>query len=293
MVKEKILIIQKGGLGDNVLALPFIYELKKQQPDAELYFLMYETYEKRKVIYPTFLKLIKKEEAVKILFSKIYFLGTHKAEKDLSAFNYKKSFILTSRKMQFFINGLFGTKTTYFFEHKKPYYQNCLDILGVKNYSLPKNLFKIKQLNSKQKIITVFPTTSSPERDWSAKNYIFILNKIASKHADVKIIICSDKTNNAVRQILQSNPSFHGVTSKPLKTVITLIANSDIIISSDSGPAQISGLLNKKTLLFYEKKKTPKFLPPGKNNSIIIKETIKEITITEAYEQIAKHLPKD
>jgi len=131
--------------------------------------------------------------------------------------------------------------------------------INIKNNILYKN-------TDKNKLITIFPTTSTIVKNWPEQYYYELIIKIISKHKFVSIYICGDKHINVLYELSQKYDNIEYRISKDdiIKT-IEIIANSDLIISGDSAPIHISAKVGVPSICIMWGGSYGRFLPYSSN----------------------------
>lgn len=257
----KILVIRFSSLGDVVLTTPILNALRQKFPQAEIYFLVKESYSE--IIHPEIHVVpIAKKISLRKIYCKLKPLFPFTAVLDLQS-------NLRSRILSFFIP---KQKVAHF---KKPYLKRFLTILTKKNFLknvpsvperyaealkklFPKENFRIhyrpwiksQNLNQvelkkllKKNYFVVAPGAKHFTKKWPLihfQNLLFLLEKKYKNYQIVFISSAEEKSDCLfISQNLKNKPLiFSGILS--LTEIVTLISKSKFVICNDSGLMHIA-----------------------------------------------------
>lgn len=281
--KEKILVTRTDKLGDVILTLPLISEIKRLFPEADIYFLVKE-YVKDLISEYEIVDKIITVESIGGFISKLKFLKGEKFDKVINVYpRFELAFL-------FFLAGIkyrIGTGYRWYsflynrklFEHRKfaikhesEYNIDLLNTISDKvkynrdfhfKYSIEEKQKLINKLKSFKfdfsiRYITVHPGSKGSAKDWSVENFKSYVIGILNEFIDIKIVLtgtAAEKENiqDIVRHIPdeQKNRVYDFCGELNLRELMIIIDNSTVFISNSTGPIHIAGALNKKIIGFY------------------------------------------
>lgn len=120
---------------------------------------------------------------------------------------------------------------------------------------LKEKIEKIKKSSLTKPIIILNPKIGDllPSRKWPEDNFVILAKKIISEYPQSSIIITGDsreaKEDNALASRIEGAVSLAGLLS--LEELFTLYCLSDVLITSDSGPAHFSTLTSIKSVIIF------------------------------------------
>jgi len=280
----KALVFLPGGIGDVLMATPFIRQLKKNLQDINLTCLTsvaaskvldgnvyvnkiisfdYKHFFKRdfKKIYELWRKIFRK-------YDLIFMLNKHKL------FNIFSFFLGIKKRIGFdrFGEGTFLTyKIPYYGrKHEIFYYLDLLKALNIEpNYEdhkmdiflseddtyFAKKFFKKYELE-KKKVITIAPggaknvAADDDIRRWPVENYIMLIKKI--KRQNIKVILIGGKEDKSIEQkILKEVDCLSLIGKSNLKQSAAIMNLSDLVICNDSGPMHLAASVNKYIISIF------------------------------------------
>ncbi|MFA5405213.1 MAG: glycosyltransferase family 9 protein [Ignavibacteria bacterium] len=281
--KKKILITRTDKLGDVILTLPLISEVRRIFPESEISFLTKSFAKDLIVNYPSFDKLIALEY-YEGFFSFLKFLRKEKFDIVINVyprFELALLFFLAGIKCRIgtgyrWYSFLYNKKSfehrKYATKHESEYNIDLLKIIS-KDVKYNRNFFfsylgdekqilekKINKdnLSLSEKYIIVHPGSKGSARDWSIENFKLYIKKFLEEFKNTKIVLTGIKAEeNIVNEISNSiHPEFRNnfinLCSKlNLKELMILIDNSKLFVSNSTGPIHIAGALNKNIIGFY------------------------------------------
>ncbi len=172
------------------------------------------------------------------------------------------------------------------------------EVLGVKDLvpkwdlHIPKEEFEFSSQfidNTKNNII-IAPCSSNIKRDWAVQNYIKIAQFLIDRN--INVIICGSpssyeiKTANIIQESVPDCKNITGQTS--LTELASLISQTNLIISSDSGPAHIATTQGTPVLGLYAVQ-NPRRTGPYNNLKNVI--SVYDEAIFESYGKTWDNLP--
>jgi ADP-heptose:LPS heptosyltransferase len=286
---KKIIVSRTDNLGDVILTLPLITQIKKNFPKAEVTFLV------KKYVHD----LIKDYPGI----DKFVFIdklnSSSKLRKFFQAGNYDMMFNVFPRFELALAAFLLGVKVrigtgyrwySYLFnkrnhEHRKTaekheaqYNLNLLKtVVHNKDFPVEFHLsvskIEIKNLSEKLKgkldlnsdfIIVHIPSNGSAAT-LPKEKFAEYINRFNSEFKDVKVIFTGvdgeeDDINAVINKIEDTSNIVNLCASLTLSELKVLIDKSKLFISNSTGPIHIAGALNKNIIGFY-----PHHLPASKN----------------------------
>jgi ADP-heptose:LPS heptosyltransferase len=303
--KKKILITRTDKLGDVILTLPMISEIRRIFPDSDISFLTKSYVKDLMNGYPSFDKLVLLEDHVGF-FAFLKFLRKEKFDIIINVFpRFKLAFL-------FFLAGVkcrVGTGYRWYsfmynkklYEHRKDAVKHeseyNIDLLKtitnraryhsnfVFTYSVEDKLNLESKLNKfnfslSEKYIIVHPGSKGSAKDWSVENFKLYIKKFFEEFEQIKVVLTGIQEEEKI--LIDINNSVSSEFKKNvillcgnlnLKELMILIDNSKLFVSNSTGPIHIAGALNKKIIGFY-----PNLAPmnesrwrPLSENAIIMK----------------------
>ena len=302
---EKILISRTDRLGDVILTLPLITEVKKVFNNAKVIFFVKKYTEELLTGYEGVDELLIEEDSAS--FSQKYKLFRSK-NPDL-VINVKPRFDLA---LIFFLLGTkyrIGTGYRWYsflynykvYEHRKisdkhesEYNLNLLktffdEVKGEKNFffsyekeeelKLDKKL-ELFNFSLKDKFIIIHPGSGGSAKDLPKEKFSEFIDLFTAELSAYRIVITGlDKESDIAAEIVKSTrdtfkEKIIDLTGKlNLRELLILTDHTELFISNSTGPVHIAGALNKKIIGFYpnEKPMSETRWGPLGNNVIVIK----------------------
>ena len=302
---QRIIITRTDRLGDVILTLPLITEVKKIFKNARVMFFM-KNYTKELLSgYAGIDEILTVEDAVG--FSDKYNLFKEKAP-DL-VINVKPEFDLA---LIFFLLGTkyrIGTGYRWFsflynckvYQHRKTSDKHESDLnlnlisnisdgasadkkfyfhyTGEEEIELNKKL-KTFNLSTEDKFIILHPGSGGSAKDLPGEKFSEFINIFSEEFIDHGIVMTGLENESALANEILNNSAgksrgrITDLTGKlSLKELMILTDHSDLFVSNSTGPIHIAGALNKKIIGFYPNEKHMSELRWGPlgDKSIIIK----------------------
>ncbi|MCK4521242.1 MAG: glycosyltransferase family 9 protein [Nanoarchaeota archaeon] len=309
---KKILIINSGYIGDSILSIPLINNLRNCCKDAKISL----------VINPKFIDLWKNNKNIdNIILYDAPWIRYKKGFNIKDILTYLK-FIKKIRKQRFdlaidtrgdFRNNLlflylsgakqrigFGyTGGSYFLTKNVKYKQGIHEV--EKNLSLLKaincpiketipeldvkkqDITKIKRILAKNKInkrIVINPFAGYPSKEWPLEKFAELIDNLIKKYKTKIIIIGGSndiQKSESLLQKIQNKDKIINLTGKlKLMQTAALLSLSDLLIGVDSGPMHMASAVGCKTITLIGPTDYRRWGPYGdKKEHIIIKRNVK------------------
>jgi heptosyltransferase-2 len=295
---KNILVRLPNWIGDLVMALPIIYDLKNKYPNAKITVMLKENLKD----LVTNNKNISEIYCFKKPRNKIY---PKKIIKDLKNKNFDLAILLTNSlssslwlyfaKIKQIIGyrnfrSFFLTKKIKFPKdknniHQINLYKNLLKPLNIKiSKTLPilkpdENLKeKVKKIliengyNKSKRLIAInaFAAYGSA-KCYPLDKYISLTKKLINDKNNIVIFIGDKKNQIKNLEIFESKQVINLIGQTTLKELIALISLTNIFISNDSGPMHIASSLNKNLIAIFGSTSDIMTSPYSKNQIVINK----------------------
>lgn len=321
---KKILVFSNGEkLGDGIIKLPFIYDLKKSFNDSQIYWLtngntVYKTvlkcfvknkldfvYENSNINYLPFMKLSKKYQLEKIEFDLV--IDTQKT--------FLKTLTLKKLKSKFFLsnstnNLLSNIKSNQNFQYKKNVYyvENLYNLLElflnkkIKQRSkivIPKEkLAKVSEIfNKKKKYFGIAPGAGERKKIWSYKNYIKIVD-LFKKEGFEPCFFFGPEDESIRKKFLDYFGSLFEPEKKLSKVmnIYCIMACTKFLkfsVANDSGVSHVLSTGHSYLFKIFDDKKPSKFNLINQKIKFIAPnfgERINDIGVKKVYKEIKKFI---
>jgi len=302
---KKILVIKIYGMGSIILASPMFKNLKKNFPNAEIWFLTQKGLDK---IYPT--KFFSRFEILNLNFFNAFFdfarlvFKLRKQKFDLvidleivSRYTALLSYLCGAKtKVGFEIAGqnkdkLYDYKATYHeSKNMSTTFLNTIEALGIKTEFLPpeppefsandekniNNLLKEKNISSFA-VININSSELAFERRLPLEFFKSIVLNITNNYNLPAVLIGSKKESEYVKsfinKFLAGNKNIYDFTGLSLPELFALIKKSRLMISNDSGPAHIAAGHNILNIVFFGPASPVEYGPISEKTKIFYQET--------------------
>jgi len=284
---RKIIISRTDNLGDVILTLPLINNIKKIFPDADIYFLLKKSFNELLYDYQGLNKLVFIEDLQTGKILKEYFVR-EQFDAGINVFPVLKiSYAMFDagikiragtgyRWFSFLYNYRLYEHRKYAKKHESEYNLNLLTLLTEKKVFPAEFNFKIineekKLLNLKlknfnlqlrDKYLIVHPFSRKSAKDIPTDKIIQIVSSIVRRFGFLKVVITgtaeeSEKIKHLLNQIdLNIKHKIINLSGElSLRELMILIYDSVLFISNSTGPVHIAGALNKDIIAFYPKTK--------------------------------------
>ncbi len=303
--KKKILITRTDKLGDVILTLPLISEVRRIFPECEISFLTKSFAKDLLKGYPSFDKLVELEN-YKGFFSLVKFIREERFEIVINVFPrfaLALSFFLAGIKFRigtgyrwfsFLYNRRLYEHRKYALKHESEYNIDLLKTIAKEakynknfyfSYSIEeKQKFEEKLINYNiglsEKYIVLHPGSKGSAKDWPVEKFKLYAGSLLKEYGNIKIALTGIKEEeNILKGIKDSIPDvlknravvLCGVLN--LKELLIFIDCSLLFVSNSTGPIHIAGALNKNIIGFYTNKApmTEKRWRPLSANAVILK----------------------
>lgn len=274
---QSIAVLRLSALGDICMTIPLILSLKKNFPNATIYWIISEKLSSLVNNIPGvhFIE-VDKPKTIKQFFKCYQQLKSYHFDVLLSPQTSFRSNLISlfiradikygygklhSRDLQrFFIDKTVPTKA----EHLVDSFMRFAEVLGAPHekpeWELPIKpedqawaTSHIKQLQ--HPIITVCPTASNAERNWCTQRYINVLNHLKD-HWGGSVVLVGDThplSITAGKLIEQgiNQPCINLIGKTNLQQLAAIISYSDILIAPDTGPAHIADATGTPVIGLY------------------------------------------
>lgn len=320
---KKILVTRTDNIGDVVLTLPVITELKKIFPSSRIIFLVQTHIGDLVKDYPGI------DEVVSFVndFSfkeKLHLLRNINPDLAIVVYpTFELALLLLLAKVRYRIGtgyrwySLMFNKRVYF--HRKyatrHEYQYNLDLLKgidkdyapgeIKFFFQPDEITKklLQEKLSKEGIpiskryIIVHPGSRGSAKDLPLTSYKTLIENIHTKFESLCIYLTGvESERKLVEEMMIKCERVYNLAGKfTLRELVALISGCDVFISNSTGPIHIAGALNKKVIGLYPKSKpmNPERWKPLSKECIILTplvdddmNTIKPSTIFDAFQRL-------
>jgi heptosyltransferase-2 len=257
---KKVLIIRLQAMGDVVIMLPYIQDLKEKLPPT------------------TTLDLLTRKETENIpkntnLFTKVYSLGGGRNTKlQLVSFlllypmllfkGYDVVFDLQNNNLTKVIRFLLGIKAYSLFDKVSPNYagdryKNTLNVVGIAQVQF-KKLNPIKDSNNllakyglqKKQFIVINPAGAFENRNWALDNYVQFCKLWAEKSTAIFVILGITKTKHKAIYLKERiGDSVIDLVDKTTPfQAMQILQNAQLVLSEDSGLLHMSYTMGTPTV---------------------------------------------
>lgn len=287
---NKILIIKLWAMGESILTLPMIKELRKAYPSAKISVLCRE---RNKEVYT-----LNKDIDEIILFEPKNIFGLMKLLKRFDLAIDCEPYLKTSALASFYlgkrrIGFSHGTRAWMYTDkidyndqqHVVDTYLDFLKVLGtpkkteilVKLEYSPEDKVKVMKmlapvLKQKKLLIGFCPgaAESTRERMWPEDNFAELADKIIEAY-DAAILLIGSKSEaelaeNIKRKVKNTDQVMNLAGKTGKKELFALIELCDLFISNDTGPMHIAAAQGVKTIGLFGPNLPTRFAPYGKRN---------------------------
>jgi heptosyltransferase-2 len=301
---HRFLIVRTDKVGDVILTLPVITNIRLAYPDAFIGFLargytqkvlegnpylneiiLYEPLNKHKGI-KGFFELVKLIRSYKFDISIIVFptfkiaLAVFLAKVPLRiGVGYRWYSFLFNKRVYFHRSKVEKHELEYNLELLKPLDISIRDKtikiwLNEYDKKFAEDFFKKNKINFNKKVVSIHPGRSVSTLNWSFNNYARLID-IIHKDLDYEIILIEGKDEKDITKRVLENTHYKPVVlsgSADIKQVAAVISNLNLHISSSTGTMHIAAAMNVPTLSFFCPifVLQPKRWGPWGNKSIIL-----------------------
>ena len=286
---QNILVIRPGGIGDAVLLIPVIFDLKDTYPDARITVLA----EKRNgaifTLCPAIHKIVYYDRPGEFL---TVIRGVYDVIIDTEQWHRLSAVV--ARLVRALVKIGFDTnERRRMFTHPIPYshddyeavsFAHLLEPLGIKTggvemgapfLSLPdaasSKAAVLLELLHGEPFMVVFPGASIPERRWGADRFRRVAEMLSA--FGVKIVVAGGKEDRRQGEVITGGGlglNLAGLTSLPETAAV--IQKSAMLLSGDSGVLHIAAGLGVPTVSLFGPGRAKKWAPRGEHHIVINKE---------------------
>ena len=279
---KKIIIFRLDRIGDFVLSLPVIDNLKLQYPDASI-----------SIVVRPYLKdlafLIKNIDKVIVYNGKISTINRIRKERyDIAIdllYDYKlKPAILTFlTKAPIRVGFSWGFRELFFTHAVKKINQINKNIVDL-NLELLKLLnvpirvttpkINIERKVSDNKFVAIHPGGYYKSQRWDVTRFSLLAKRILEELKEKVIVIGSGEEKGLVDYIVSNvnNENIKRVLPKDIKELVELLSNSKLLICNNSGPLHLANALGIPTISTMGPTDPVLWWPKGDNNIVIRKD---------------------
>lgn len=267
--QKKALVFFSSGIGDAVLLVPLIHELKKQ--NYTITGLFTSKFNCESVFEDTRLFdniIVKKSKLKLLIYSLLFFKNFTTAYINYFAFtnfnmlcawlfskkiltNYTGSFFLQNNKLVHVVKPITHIHDSLqnVFLLNSTLQLNALNFslnyipLNTNRFNLPK-LYVIAQLSS--------ANGKAPYKNWEINNWLIVFQSFTKTHPEISIVILGDESETHLNRHFSFNTQLISLIGKTiLRDVVEIIHHSKAYIGLDSGLLHIAVALNKPTFSIW------------------------------------------
>jgi len=230
--KASVCVIRSlGGIGDVLMVLPSLRQLKKDFPAARLTFAIDMHRTANNVYYalvknvPFIDEIIDARYVDKVKYSYVFDVTT-------VCIRYESSKLPTLNRIDIFARSL-GIPVV---EEKVPYYQVTVQEAQWASTQLPKGTN-----------IAIHTASFDRQRCWPKEKYLELVQLI-KQHTDWNVILFDF---NQVVPELRNNIKVYDFSNTNVREMAALIAGCDMFVGPDSGPMHLAGALGVRSLILF------------------------------------------
>lgn len=308
-IHKKILLFKIGAIGDTLMTTPFLRQLRRKNPDAEIDYLIGNSSKEVLIGNKNLDNIISFDESIifkkkisqyisltsnikKRKYDVVYVLDKH------WALNLTSKFFDIKKRIGFDRQGKEGVlltdKVLYGNEkHEIYYYLDLLKAEGVKpdysdtkmdlnlsksDFNKAESVWKKHSLKNK-KVICVIPGggsnpgESTGVRNWPIYRYIGLIEKLIAKKYSVVLI--GGKSDKKLSEIILENIKNEKIIDLTgilkLKESAAVISKCDYVVCNDSGPMHLAACVNDKIISLFGSTNPKRKAPILKNSHAIWK----------------------
>ena len=284
---KHILVIRPGGIGDAVLLLPAVQQLKSQYPsvlidvlaekrNAEIFrlspcvdglFLYDRPKDLMRIARRSYDVIIDSEQwyrlsavAARLIRARIRIgFGTNERKRLLSHIIQYSQDTSESQNFMRLLEPLNSPQSQLVAQSP---------VLNIPN-GISTSLKKIVHVERNKQLVIIFPGSSNEQKRWDVKNYVSIVQKLIAKGCQVIIIGGKSEIpiGKAITAGARSSQDYCGTLS--LAQTAALLKDASLIISSDSGVMHMAAAFDKKIVALYGPSDEKKWAPKGENHIVI------------------------
>jgi heptosyltransferase-2 len=255
-----ILIRLPNWLGDGIMAIPAIYQLKESYPDAKFTIVGSNISSQLLFWDKSIIKVVDRTKDRGIRLFNLYRLAKELGEFDL-AITFTNSFLsalflyMTNSKIRVGFNKEFGgflltnSPKIPYIHHTKKYLYLIQDYITQKEFVKPS--IDISK-NYSYDIIIAAGAKYGEAKQWSANSFAQVIN-ILSKDYKVAIVGANSDIpiTKAIKKSLTTNNYIDLTAKTTLKELFGIVAGAKLLITNDSGTMHIGSLLDTPTIAIF------------------------------------------
>ena len=300
---KKILIFRTGSIGDSVCALPAIYSIRKNFPDAEIDILTNsggENLISLKYIIDTSLVEnifdywnLKKKDIWKLLKPKKYDLFIQLPQNGAPLFRQIRDIFIAKALgvkyafgWQVASSGFFPKHQAYLikFNNERDRLLKIIENNGLKSYGLIyplgiqivhqlkiEKLLKENNITDKGKNIALIVGAKRPQNRWPIEYFKQVAEYLLNGGFNIVLVGGNDEYSLAEKIVTNKNVFNLCGKLKPLETA-ELLKNCKLTISNDTGPMHLSYAVGTPVRAIFSSRDYPnKWFPPEDGNNIVFR----------------------
>lgn len=290
---KRYLIVKIAAIGDVIMALPMVEEIRKLDKDAEItwicgkgVFPLLEKFPIDHIVAIDDRKLLTgtKLQKISVVFSvwkKIAGKTYDVVALGHAARRYKILTLFTRKVIFRSFSHVMGEIWPVPGRHHTDEYVRLINpniIFPIKSAEFPLLQLKPrikKVLNSKKKIVVLAPGGAKNLladdflRRWPIENYVNLAKTLLDK--GLEVIIIGAKTDNWINEYFNELPVINLVGKTNLLDLIGLFQKSDVVIAHDSGPMHLAGLTQAKLVCIFGPTNPEEKIPNRDNVYVVSK----------------------
>jgi len=172
---------------------------------------------------------------------------------------------------------------------------NQLELLGIEqtnpNYSWLETNFNMEDFDNRD-VVMIIPgvSQSGKYKQWSPSNFQHLCSFLEKKGFHICLIGTSHDAEAVQPTLKHCKKIINLIDKSPPDVIYSAACKCRLIISNDTGPGHIASLSNVNTLwIALDNQITKSNLSFKKNNFLILKEKIHQITVNEVKDYIIRH----
>ncbi len=264
-----VLVYRVGHLGDSIVAIPAIHAISNKHSSDKLYLLTNSNNSAINFLMKLdiFERCILIYDGYSFLFSLISLFIFIKKYNIKYIYNLSTRFSKKSQKRDKFffkyicgVNNYDSVEPVIYDANIRIKYQYESDrLLSVVNYNSNyydyiRNIISLggKPCGLKSKYIIVCPFSNMKSKNWDVNNFIIIINHILNKYSDINVVLIGAASKYDLGQTNIDSPRVINLIGKTdIFDLFSIIHNSILMVSVDTGPIHIAALLNKYSINIF------------------------------------------
>lgn len=226
-----------GGIGDVIMALPTLKQLKTEFPKIHLTFAI-DMHTTGNNVYYELCKNLPYVDA--LMDARFVQRNAFDALVDISSvcIRYENAGLPTMNRIDIFaraigIPRLYSSLPTYVVEPHEAQWARV-------QVATPRSSFK--------KIVVLHTASMEPKRCWSVEKYLDIVKRAQTEHPSLHFIVLDF---NGKYDKWHTHPNVSDYSRTALREMAALINEADFFIGPDSGPMHLAGALQKKSIVIF------------------------------------------